>query len=163
MRTTNIAIVSVGPYTKLAFEDRAAAMQLMDILGAAVQVTDSTWELNKHEQPHTWFLGDSDLSPELKFVSSHLFNAEETVKMAKERLDREKKDREDLEQQMNQRAEPALLAQAVPQHDNEPTESPEASAADDADSSTGEAGITEAEIFQEDQKPFKDDRDDFPF
>lgn len=147
MRTQNIAVIQVGSYTKLAFEDRDAAMQLMNILGQAVQVTDSTWDLNKLEQPHTWFLDTGDFCPELKFVPSHLFNTEETVKEAKTRLEREAKDREDLEQQMRQHAEPALLAQAAP---SEPTAEAEEAVPSGEDSNTGATVRAESD-------------DDFPF
>ena len=104
-RTSNIAVITIG-YTKIAFEDRDTALQFMALLGNGVQVDDSVYSLNKFGVPHTHYLAEAGTHGELKFIPAHNFNTSETVEEAKERLTREQKDREDLEQNMKQAPTP---------------------------------------------------------
>lgn len=119
LRKQNIAVITIG-YNKYAFEDCAKALEIMAIMSSAAMVDDSKYSLNKHEVEEHYFLAENEGMPELKFVAARLFNTSETVKEAKERLDREKADREDLNQNMREAA-PALAAPgAVAEDDDHP-------------------------------------------
>ena len=108
IRNPNIAVIKIG-YNSYAFEDCAQALEVMALLSKAVMVDDSTYSLNKHEVTEHYFLAEDGSMPEMKFAATRFFNTGETVKEAKERLDREKADREDMEQHMRE-APPALPA-----------------------------------------------------
>lgn len=117
-RNPNIAVVTIG-YNHYAFEDCAQALELMAIMGNATMVDDHIYSLNSHGVTESYFLADSDSMPSLKFAAMRLFNTTETVKEAKERLDREKKDRDDLNQDMRE-APAAVLLVAAPSPDDIP-------------------------------------------
>lgn len=106
-RNPNIAVIKIG-YNSFAFEDAAAALELMALMSKATQVEEETWSL-RDETPCTHFIAEDSTMPELKFVPVHKFSPHETVKEAKERLKREKADREDMDQNMKEAA-PALPA-----------------------------------------------------
>lgn len=108
-RSPNIAVITIGYNNQFAFEDAQAALELMAILSKAVNVDTCAYGLG--EQPHTHFLAEDSAMPELKFVPAHKFNPRETVKEAKARIERERQDREDMEQQFRE-APPALEAPA---------------------------------------------------
>lgn len=109
-RNPNIALITIG-YNHYAFEDCSQALQLMAIMANATMVDSNTYSLNSHKVTEEYFLADGDSMPALKFAAMRLFNTNETVKEAKERLDREQKDREDMNQEMRE-APPALPAPA---------------------------------------------------
>lgn len=109
-RTSNIAVITLGHYFKIAFEEQDVALQFMALLGKGVQVDDSIYSLNKFEVPHTHYLSKAENHGELKFIPAYNFNTSETVEEAKERLTREQKDREDLEQNMRQAPTPIGFA-----------------------------------------------------
>lgn len=112
-RNPNIAVITIGYNTQFAFEDAQAALELMALMSKAVSVDSSTYGLG--DQPYSYFLAEDGTMPELKFVPAHKFNPRETVKEAKARMEREKKDREDMEQQMREApaALPAPAAEVV--------------------------------------------------
>jgi len=95
MKNPNIAIIKIG-YHSYAIEDTQTALELMAIMSKAVQVEHEAYDL-RNETNQTHFLADEQLMPELKFVATNKVNGHETVKEAKERFAREKKDREDME------------------------------------------------------------------
>lgn len=115
-RAQNIAVVTIGYNTQYAFIDAAAALELMALMSKAVAVTDQAYRMG--EQPHSHFLADDPTMPELKFVPAHKFNPHETVTEAKERLEREKRDREDIDQRMSE-APTALPAPTVSAADDD--------------------------------------------
>lgn len=104
-RNPNIAVIKIG-YNSYAFEDAQSALELMALMSKAVQVEEETWSLRDYT-PCTHFLSKESAMPELKFVPHHKFNPHETVEEVKVKADREKKDREDMEQ--NMREAPAAL------------------------------------------------------
>lgn len=112
-RNPNIAVITIGYNTQFAFEDAQAALELMALMSKAVSVDSSTYGLG--DQPYSYFLAEDGTMPELKFVPAHKFNPHETVKEAKARIEREKRDREDMEQQMREApaALPAPAAEVV--------------------------------------------------
>lgn len=107
-RNQNIAVITIG-YTKYAFEDCAKALELMAIMSAATMVDASVYPLDKHEVTERFYLAEGEGMPKLEFAAMRDFNTSETVKEAKERLDREKADREDMDQNMPE-AKPKLAA-----------------------------------------------------
>lgn len=116
-RNPNIAVITIG-YNKYAFEDCAQALEIMALMSKATMVDDSTYTLNKHEVAEQYFLSENEGMPELKFAAMRMFNTSETVKEAKARLDREKADREDMEQSMNEA--PVALPAPTPEPDEVP-------------------------------------------
>jgi hypothetical protein len=104
-RNQNIAVITIG-YKHYALEDAQAALELMALMSKAVQVEEREYGMSDYT-PCTHFLSEDPELPQLKFVSARKFNPQETVAEVKERGEREKKDREDLEQQM--REAPAAL------------------------------------------------------
>lgn len=113
MRAKNIGVVTVG-YSIYAFEDANEALQLMAILSKAISVENQSYGMG--ESPHEYFMAESAGIPELKFVPQHKFNTMETVKEAKERMAREKADREDIDQQF--RTAPEALPPPAPTADD---------------------------------------------
>ena len=112
-RNPNIAVIKIG-YNSFAFEDAQTALQMMALMSTAVQVDEETWNL-REDTPCTHFLAGDPSMPELKFVPAAKFNPHETVAEVKERVKREKADREDMEQQMREApaALPAPAAEVV--------------------------------------------------
>lgn len=106
-RNPNIAVVTIG-YTHFALEDTQSALELMAILSKTVQIQVREYGLSDYT-PCTHFLSDDSTMPEMKFVPMHKFNPHETVEEVKAKMEREKKDREDMEQQFRE-APPALAA-----------------------------------------------------
>jgi hypothetical protein len=110
-RNPNIAVITIGYNTQFAFEDTQAALELMALMSKAVNVDSHTYGLG--DQPYSYFLAEDGTLPELKFVPAQKFNPHETVKEAKARMEREKADREDLNQQFRE-APAALPAPGAP-------------------------------------------------
>lgn len=110
-RNPNIAVIKIG-YNSFAFEDAQTALQMMALMSGAVQVDEETWSL-REDTPCTHFLSGDPTMPELKFVPANKFNPHETVAEVKDRVKREKADREDLNQQFNE-APAALPAPGAP-------------------------------------------------
>lgn len=108
-RNPNIAVITIG-YNSYAFEDAQSALELMSLMSKAVQVDEESYSM-RNDTPCTHFLAEGSSMPELKFVSAHKFSPHETVKEAKARFEREKQDREDMDQQFRE-APPALEAPA---------------------------------------------------
>ena len=104
-RNPNIAVIKIG-YNSFAFEDAQTALQMMALMSGAVQVKEEAWSL-RDDTPCTHFLDEEPTMPELKFVPMNKLNPHETVTEVRERVKREKADREDMEQQM--REAPAAL------------------------------------------------------
>lgn len=113
-RNPNIAVIKIG-YHSYAFEDAQQALEFMVLMSKAVQVEEDTWNL-RDLTPCTHFLADESQMPEMKFVSVHKFNGQETVKEFKERDAREKSDRADMDQQFRE----TPIAIAAPQDDYQP-------------------------------------------
>lgn len=109
-RNPNIAVIKIG-YNSFAFEDPQAALQMMALMSTAVQVEEETWSL-RDDTPCTHFLAGDVAMTELKFIPVNKFNPHETVTEVKERVKREKADREDLNQQFRE-APAALPAPAI--------------------------------------------------
>lgn len=109
-RTKNIAVITIG-YNNYAFEDAAVALQMMAMLSSAAQVEHSAWEL-RDDTPQTYFMVNEPSLPKLEFVPEFKFNTNETVKEVKERIQREKADRADMDQKFKE-APPALEAPVV--------------------------------------------------
>ena len=107
-RNPNIAVVTIG-YSKYAFENSSDALELMALMSKAVQVDDSSYGMEKITH-HQYWISDGDSMPALKFVATRLFNPNETRDEVKARWEREQKDREDLNQEMNEApTEPTAL------------------------------------------------------
>jgi hypothetical protein len=115
-RNPSIAVITIGYNTQFAFEDAQAALELMALMSKAVSVDSSVYGLG--DQPYSYFLAEDGTMPELKFVPAHKFNPYETVKEAKARMERERKDREDMDQQFRE-APAALPAPAAVLVDDE--------------------------------------------
>lgn len=110
-RNPNIAVIKIG-YHSYAFESTQSALELMALMSSAVQVDEREYGMSDYT-PCTHFLAESSEMPELKFVSTHKFNPNETVAEVKARAEREKQDREDLNQQFHE-APAALPAPDAP-------------------------------------------------
>lgn len=110
-RNPNISVIKIG-YNSFAFEDAQTALQMMALMSTAVQVEEETWSL-RDDTPCTHFLAGDAATPELKFIPVNKFNPHETVAEVKERVKREKADREDLNQQFRE-APAALPAPGAP-------------------------------------------------
>jgi hypothetical protein len=115
-RNPNIAVIKIG-YNSFAFEDAQTALQMMALMSGAVQVEEENWSL-RDDTPCTHFLAGDPAMPELKFVPTHKFNPHETVAEVRDRIKREKADREDMEQQMRE-APAALPAPAAAPADDD--------------------------------------------
>lgn len=111
-RNPQIAIVTiVGVH--LGFEDTQAALELMAILSKAVQLENYLYSVRDYTEAE-YCLADGDSLPSMKFIHARLVDGEQTIKQIKERGEREKKDREDMEQQMNPTPEPLALPAPPP-------------------------------------------------
>jgi hemerythrin len=104
-RNPNIAVITIG-YKHYALEDAQSALELMALMSKAVQVEERVHGMSDYT-PCTHFLDEEPTMPELKFVPVNKFNPHETVTEVRERVKREKADREDMEQQF--REAPAAL------------------------------------------------------
>ena len=111
-RNPNIAVINIG-HIHFAFEDTAAAMQVMGILAQAVQVDDYTYPVRDYTECSHALAHDQSL-PSLKFIAASKMNGNETVSEIKERGEREKQDREDLEQGMKVIDGPVAIAFTAP-------------------------------------------------
>lgn len=101
-RNPNIAVIKIG-YNSFAFEDAQSALELMALMAKAVSVDEEGWGVRELTDC-THFLSDESTMPELKFVPQNKFNPNETMKEFKVRAEREKKDREDMDQNMREAA-----------------------------------------------------------
>lgn len=116
-RNPNIAVITIG-YNHYAFEDAAMSLELMALMSKAVQVDVEDYSL-RNDTPCTHFISDESKMPKLEFVPMHKFNPNETVAEVRARIGREKKDREDMNQDMREAA-PALPAPAPAFDDDHP-------------------------------------------
>lgn len=110
-RNPNIAVITIG-YKHYALEDAQSALELMALMSKAIQVEEREYGMSDYT-PCTHFLSEDTELPQLKFVSARKFNPNETVAEVKERAEREKADREDLNQQFRE-APAALPAPGAP-------------------------------------------------
>ncbi len=108
-RNPNIAVITIG-YNTYALEDPQSALELMAIMSKAVQIDVDRYDM-RNDTPCTHFLAEESSLPKLEFVAAAKFNPNETVKEAKSRFEREKADREDVNQQF--REAPAALEAPV--------------------------------------------------
>lgn len=110
-RNPNIALITIG-YNMYALEDTQSALELMALMSKAVQVDEESYSM-RNDTNCTHFLAEQSQLPKLEFVGANKFSPHETAKEAKARFEREKKDREDIDQQFRE-APTALEAPTPP-------------------------------------------------
>jgi hypothetical protein len=94
----NIAITTIG-YNHYAIESTQDALELMKIMSKAVQVDDSLYGIREYTDVEFCLSNDQTL-PHLKFIGLRKLDGMRTRDEIKEQGEREKKDREDMEQSM---------------------------------------------------------------
>ncbi len=107
----NIAIVTIGS-SHFAIEDSQSALELMAIMSKAVQLDDYTYPIREYTDVSHCLAEDQGL-PELKFIALRKMDGHRTRKEIQEQGEREKKDREDMEQNMKDVTRPELPAPEV--------------------------------------------------
>ena len=106
-RNPNIAIATIGGQ-HFALPDPQSALELMAIMSKAVHIDDYLYPVREYTNCSHCLAPDQEL-PELKFITLNKLNGMETREEIKARGDREKKDREDMEQAMRPVEEPVAL------------------------------------------------------
>lgn len=107
----NIAIITIG-YNSYAIEDTQSALELMAIMSKAVQVDGSMYSVRDYSNAEYCLAEDQSL-PQLKFIPLRKLDGMHTCSEIKEQGEREKKDREDMEQNMKDVTRPELPAPEV--------------------------------------------------
>jgi hypothetical protein len=107
----NIAVISIGG-TEFAIEDSQSALELMAIMSKAVQLDSYLYSVRDYTSAE-YCLAEDQSSPALKFIALRKLDGQRTRKEIQEQGEREKKDREDMEQNMKDVTRPELPAPEV--------------------------------------------------